>query len=52
VDVIAPPGELFSGTNDHSSAILLSYGTTCIFLAGDAEVREEVYMANGYYTRP
>jgi competence protein ComEC len=52
-DVIAPPpGELFSETNDNSVAILLSYGTARILLAGDAEAREEEYMANGPYTGP
>jgi competence protein ComEC len=53
VDVIAPPpGELFSETNDNSVAILLSYGTARVLLAGDAEAREEEYMANGPYTAP
>ena len=52
-DVIAPPpGELFSETNDNSVAILLSYGTARVLLAGDAEAREEEYMANGLYTGP
>ena len=52
-DVIAPPpGELFSETNDNSVAILLSYGTARILLAGDAEAKEEEYMASGRYTRP
>jgi competence protein ComEC len=47
-DVIAPPpGELFSETNDNSVAILLSYGTARVLLAGDAEAREEEYMAGG-----
>jgi competence protein ComEC len=51
-DVIAPPpGELFSETNDNSVAILLTYGTARLLLAGDAEAREE-YMANGPYTDP
>ena len=51
-DVIAPPpGELFSETNDNSVAILLSYGTASVLLAGDAETRED-YMAQGSYTRP
>jgi competence protein ComEC len=50
-DVIGPPGELFSETNDNSVAILLTYGTARILLAGDAEVREE-YMAGGPYTGP
>jgi competence protein ComEC len=53
-DVIAPPpGELFSETNDNSVAILLTYGPArVLLLAGDAEAREEEYMANGPYTRP
>ena len=45
-DVIAP-GELFSETNDNSVAILLSYGTARVLLAGDAEAREEEYMGSG-----
>ena len=52
-EVIAPPqGELFSETNDNSVAILLSYGTARVLLAGDAEAREEEYMASGPYTGP
>lgn len=55
-DVIAPPtdaeGGLFSETNDNSVAILLSYGTARILLAGDAEAREEEYMASGPHTGP
>ena len=52
-DVIAPPpGEFFSETNDNSVAILLTYGPARILLAGDAEAREEEYMANGPYTGP
>jgi competence protein ComEC len=52
-DVIAPPpGELISETNDNSVAILLTYGTARVLLAGDAEAREEDYMANGPYTGP
>jgi competence protein ComEC len=52
-DVIAPPpGELFSETNDNSVAILLTYATARILLAGDAEAREEEYMASGPYTGP
>ncbi len=52
-DVIAPPsGEFFSETNDNSVAILLTYGTARVLLAGDAEAREEEYMANGSYMRP
>jgi competence protein ComEC len=53
-DVIAPPteaeGGLFSEINDNSVAILLTYGTARILLAGDAEANEEEYMANGPYT--
>jgi competence protein ComEC len=33
-------------------AILLTYGTARILLAGDAEANEEEYMANGPYTGP
>jgi competence protein ComEC len=33
-------------------AILLTYGTARVLLAGDAEAREEEYMANGPYTGP
>ena len=55
-DVIAPPteaeGGLFSETNDNSVAILLTYGTARVLLAGDAEAREEEYMANGPYSGP
>jgi competence protein ComEC len=52
-DVIAPPpGELFSETNDNSVAILLTYGTARVLLAGDAEAREEEYMASGPYSGP
>jgi competence protein ComEC len=47
-----PPGELFSETNDNSVAILLTYGTARVLLAGDAEAREEQYMAGGQYTGP
>ena len=55
-DVIAPPtdteGGLFAETNDNSVAILLTYGTARVLLAGDAEAKEEEYMANGPYTGP
>jgi competence protein ComEC len=55
-DVIGPPtdleGGLFSEINDNSVAILLTYGTVRILLAGDAEEKEEEYMANGPYTGP
>jgi beta-lactamase superfamily II metal-dependent hydrolase len=52
-DVIAPaPGPLASETNDNSVAILLTYGTARILLAGDAEANEEEYMANGPYAGP
>jgi competence protein ComEC len=51
-DVIAPPpGEHFSETNDNSVAILLSYGTARVLLAGDAEAKEEEYKVSGSYTR-
>jgi competence protein ComEC len=50
--IVPTPGELFSETNDNSVAILLSYGTACVLLAGDAEAREEEYMAGGPYTSP
>ena len=33
-------------------AILLSYGAARVLLAGDAEAREEEYMASGPYTGP
>jgi hypothetical protein len=52
-DVIALlPGELFSKISDNSVAIVLSYGTACILLAGEAEARKEDYVANPCYTRP
>lgn len=39
-DVIAPPaGELFSETDDTSIGILLTHGSACVLLAGDAEKR-------------
>jgi competence protein ComEC len=50
--IVPTPGELFSATNDNSVAILLSYGTARVLLAGDAEAREEEYMAGGPYTSP
>jgi beta-lactamase superfamily II metal-dependent hydrolase len=50
--IVPTPGELFSETNDNSVAILLSYGTARVLLAGDAEAREEEYMAGGPYTSP
>jgi beta-lactamase superfamily II metal-dependent hydrolase len=49
--IVPTPGELFSATNDNSIAILLSYATARVLLAGDAEAREE-YMAGGPYTSP
>ena len=33
-----PPGELFSGLHDNSAAIVLTYGTARILLAGDTGV--------------
>jgi len=51
IDVVGPPpGELFSETNDNSVVLLLTYGTARVQLAGDAEAREEEYMAGGPYT--
>ena len=51
-DVVGPPpGELFSETNDNSVAVLLTYGTARVLLAGDAEAKEEEYMANASCTR-
>ena len=45
-DVIAPPpGELYSETNDNSVAILLTYGTARVLLAGDAEARKSTWPA-------
>jgi hypothetical protein len=53
IEVIAPLlDEHFSETNDYPVSILLTYGTTRVLLAGDAEVREEEYTAGGLYTRP
>jgi beta-lactamase superfamily II metal-dependent hydrolase len=55
-DVIAPPmdaeGDLFSEINDNSVAIMLTYGTARVLLAGDAEANEEEYMANRPSTGP
>jgi competence protein ComEC len=42
----------FTETNDNSVAILLIYGPAYVLLAGDAEVREEEYMASVRYIRP
>jgi competence protein ComEC len=47
-----PPGELFSETSDNSVAILLTYGTARVLLAGDAGLGKREYMASGPYTRP
>jgi beta-lactamase superfamily II metal-dependent hydrolase len=33
-------------------AIFLTYGTACVLLAGDAETREEEYMANNPCSGP
>ena len=43
----SPSGELFSETNDNSVAILLSYGTARILLAGRGEGEE--YMASSLH---
>jgi competence protein ComEC len=45
----SPPGELVSEANDNSVTIVLIYGTARILLAGDAEAKEEEYMASGTY---
>ena len=49
VDVIGAPtdaeGGLFSEINDNSVAILLTYGTARILLAGDAEARKSTWRA-------
>jgi beta-lactamase superfamily II metal-dependent hydrolase len=50
--IVPTRGELCSETNDNSIAILLSYATARVLLAGDAEAREEEYMAGGPYTSP
>jgi competence protein ComEC len=53
MDVVAPtPGELFSETSDNSVAILPTYGTARVLLAGDAEEGEEEFIANDLYTGP
>ena len=53
IDVVGPPpGGLFGETNDNSVALLLTHGTARVLLAGDAEAREEEYMAFGPYTGP
>jgi competence protein ComEC len=49
-EVIGPTGEFYSETNDNSVAILLTYGRARALLAGDAEEREEEYMASDPYT--
>jgi hypothetical protein len=40
-----------SETIDNSVAILLTYATARVLLAGDAKAKEE-YIANGPYARP
>ncbi len=52
VDVVNPPPELFSESNDNSVAVLLTYGAARILLSGDAEEKAEEYMARGPYTGP
>ncbi len=37
--------------SDNSAAILLTFGTARVLLAGDAEARGEAYLAEGSYTR-
>jgi len=41
-----------AGTSVQWGALFLTYGTARILLAGDAEAREEEYMAGGPYTGP
>ncbi len=56
VDAIGPPtdaeGGLFPEINDNSIALLLTYGSARVLLAGDASTKEEEYMASGRYTGP
>jgi beta-lactamase superfamily II metal-dependent hydrolase len=40
-----------SETNDNSVAILESYCTARVLLAGDAEAKEQKHMVGGSYTR-
>lgn len=56
-DVIAPPSDAEGGflseeTNDNSVGILLTFGEARVLLAGDAEEKEEEYMASGPYAGP
>jgi competence protein ComEC len=44
--------DLRSEINDNSVATRLTHGAARALLAGDAEAREEEYMANGPYTGP
>lgn len=56
VEAIGPPtdaeGGLFPEINDNSIALLLTYGSARVLLAGDASTNEEEYMASGRYTGP
>jgi len=46
IDIIAPPpGKFFPETNDNSLAILLTYGTARVLLAGDAEAGRSAWRA-------
>jgi hypothetical protein len=45
------PGELLSETNDNSLAILLTYATAGLLLAGNAETRSG-YTVSCSYARP
>ncbi|WP_119065540.1 ComEC/Rec2 family competence protein [Rubrobacter indicoceani] len=48
VDVLNPPaggGEVYTGSNDSSVALLLTYGRARIIFAGDAEKKAEEYLA-------
>lgn len=50
--VVAPPGELFSDSNENSVALLITFGEARVLLTGDAERAAEEYMSTGPYTGP
>jgi competence protein ComEC len=41
-----------TGIDDFENRCIFTYGTARVMLAGDAEGREEEYMASGPYTGP